>query len=61
MLRPEGALSRILKPKESAMTIEIRDASLEARIRKQLHARGQQRRGSAAPLAGHRKNKTAGS
>jgi hypothetical protein len=31
-------LSRTLKPKELAMTIEIRDASLEARIRKQLQA-----------------------
>jgi len=34
------------------MTIEIRDASLEARIQKQLQATGfQQRRGSAAPPA----------
>jgi hypothetical protein len=33
-------LSRTLKPKERAMTIEIRDASLEARIRKQLQATG---------------------
>ena len=32
--------SRTLKPKESAMTIEIRDASLEARIQKQLQATG---------------------
>ncbi len=29
-------LSRTLKPKERTMTVEIRDASLEARIRKQL-------------------------
>jgi len=34
------ALSRTLKPKERIMTIEIRDASLEARIRKQLQATG---------------------
>jgi hypothetical protein len=33
-------LSRTLKPKEPAMTIEIRDASLEARIQKQLQATG---------------------
>jgi hypothetical protein len=33
-------LSRTLKPKEPTMTIEIRDASLEARIRKQLQATG---------------------
>ena len=32
--------SRTLKPKEPTMTIEIRDASLEARIRKQLQATG---------------------
>jgi hypothetical protein len=29
-----------LKPKEPAMTTEIRDASLEARLRKQLQATG---------------------
>jgi hypothetical protein len=33
-------LSRTLKPKEPTMTIEIRDASLEARIRKQPQATG---------------------
>jgi hypothetical protein len=33
-------LSRTLKPSEPTMTIEIRDASLEARIRKQLQATG---------------------
>ena len=33
-------LSRTLKPQELTMTIEIRDASLEARIRKQLQATG---------------------
>jgi hypothetical protein len=33
-------LSRTLKPKERTMTIEIRDASLEARLRKQLQATG---------------------
>src|ERR1700675_2150324 len=33
-------LSRTLKPKEPSMTIEIRDASLEARIQKQLQATG---------------------
>jgi len=33
-------LSQTLKPKEPTMTIEIRDASLEARIRKQLQATG---------------------
>jgi hypothetical protein len=33
-------LSRTLKPKEQTMTIEIRDASLEARIQKQLQATG---------------------
>jgi hypothetical protein len=33
-------LSRTLNPKEPTMTIEIRDASLEARIRKQLQATG---------------------
>jgi len=33
-------LSRTLKPKERTMTIEIRDASLEARIQKQLQATG---------------------
>jgi len=33
-------LSRTLKPKEPATTIEIRDASLEARLRKQLQATG---------------------
>jgi hypothetical protein len=31
---------RTLKPKEPTMTIEIRDASLEARIKKQLQATG---------------------
>jgi hypothetical protein len=35
-----AALSRTLKTKEPTMTIEIRDASLEARIRKQLQATG---------------------
>jgi hypothetical protein len=38
------------------MTIEIRDASLEARIRKHPGHRLQQRRGSAAPLAGSHLN-----
>jgi hypothetical protein len=33
-------LSRTLKPKQPTMTIEIRDASLKARIRKQLQATG---------------------
>jgi hypothetical protein len=33
-------LSRTFKPKEPTMTIEIRDASLEARIRKQLQSTG---------------------
>jgi len=33
-------LSRTLNPKELTMTIEIRDASLEARIRRQLQATG---------------------
>jgi hypothetical protein len=33
-------LFRTLKPKELTMTIEIRDASLEARLRKQLQATG---------------------
>jgi len=33
-------ISRTLKPKEPTPTIEIRDASLEARIRKQLQATG---------------------
>ena len=33
-------LSRTPKPKEPTMTIEIRDASLEARIQKQLQATG---------------------
>jgi hypothetical protein len=33
-------LSRTLKPEERTVTIEIRDASLEARIRKQLQAIG---------------------
>jgi hypothetical protein len=33
-------LSRTLKLKEPTMTIEIRDASLEARIQKQLQATG---------------------
>src|SRR6202035_2684591 len=33
-------LSRTLKPKELTMTIEIRDASLEARIQEQLQATG---------------------
>ena len=37
---PNPRLSRTLKPKEPTMTIEIRDASLEARIRKQLQATG---------------------
>ncbi len=32
--------SRTRKPKQPTMTIEIRDASLEARIRKQLPATG---------------------
>ena len=40
MLLIHPALSRTLKPKEPTMTIEIRDASLEARIRKQLQATG---------------------
>ena len=31
---------RTLNPKEPTMTIEIRDAALEARIRKQLQATG---------------------
>jgi hypothetical protein len=34
------ALSDTLEPKEPTMTIEIRDSSLEARIRKQLRATG---------------------
>jgi hypothetical protein len=34
------ALSRTLKPKEPTMTIEIRDASLDSRIKKQLQATG---------------------
>jgi hypothetical protein len=33
-------LSRTLKPKEPTMTIEIRDASLEARIQKRLQSTG---------------------
>jgi hypothetical protein len=33
-------LSRTLEPKELAMTIEIRDPSLEARIQKQIQATG---------------------
>jgi hypothetical protein len=35
-----STLSRTLKPKEPTKTIEIRDATLEARIRKQLQATG---------------------
>ena len=35
-----GRLSRTLESKESAMSIEIRDAALEARIQKQLQATG---------------------
>jgi hypothetical protein len=38
MLQPEAGWE--LKPKDATMTIEIRDASLEARIRKQLQAAG---------------------
>jgi hypothetical protein len=36
-------LSRTRKPKAPTMTIEIRDASLEARIRKQLQVTGSSR------------------
>jgi len=40
MLRPEAATLHTLNPKELTVTIQIRDASLEARIRKQLQATG---------------------
>jgi hypothetical protein len=40
MRRPEAAILHPRKPKEPTMTIEIRDASLEVRIRKQLQSTG---------------------
>jgi hypothetical protein len=40
MRRPEAAILHPRKPKEPTMTIEIRDASLEARTQKQLQTTG---------------------
>ena len=40
LLIQQRSFSRTLKLKERTMTIEIRDASLEARIQKQLQASG---------------------
>src|SRR5260370_36728145 len=55
-------LSRTLKPKEPTMTIEIRDASLEARIRKQLQATGSSSVEEVLlRLLARRRNRTGGS